>query len=189
MKRSALTTGRHLARHGLQHGLGMVELLCSVAISGVVLGQALPAMQSLHQRQLLSAQAAALETDVQFARSQALTGNRPVRLTVQATADGGSCYMVHTGTAAQCSCDASGRARCDEGARLFQASSQAVASGVSLGRTGRSVTFDAGKGTVTPTATFVLSNRDGMVVHQVVNIVGRTRTCTPNGTPGYQACR
>lgn len=179
---------KHQPKSNFRRGLGMVELLCSMAITGVVLGQALPAIQAVQQRQLLSAQAAALETDVQFARSQARAMNRPVRLTLQATDDGGSCYMVHTGAAAQCRCDAAGRASCVEGARLFQASGQALASGVSLGRTGRSVVFDAGKGTVTPTATFVLANRHGQIVHQIVNIVGRTRSCTPNGTPGYPVC-
>lgn len=187
--RSIRSTGQQQPRAHVQRGLGMVELLCSMAITGAVLGQALPAFQTVQQRQLLSAQAAALETDVQYARSQARAMNRPVRLTLQATDDGGSCYMVHTGAAAQCRCDAAGRASCDVGARLFQVSSQALSSGVSLGRTGRSVVFDAGKGTVTPTATFVLANREGQIVHQIVNIVGRTRSCTPNATPGYPACR
>ena len=173
----------------LRRGLSIVELMCATAITGIVLGEALPAMRSLQQGQALAAQAAALETDVQFARSQARASNRPVRLTVLATAAGGSCYMVHTGPAHACLCEAGRPARCEGGAQLLQAAEQPASGGITLGRTGRSVVFDAGKGTVTPTATFVLSNREGQVVHQVVNIVGRTRSCTPNGTPGYVACR
>jgi type IV fimbrial biogenesis protein FimT len=42
---------------------------------------------------------------------------------------------------------------------------------------------------VTPTGTLRLSLRDGRGLNQVVNIMGRVRTCSRSGTvPGYPAC-
>jgi type IV fimbrial biogenesis protein FimT len=43
------------------------------------------------------------------------------------------------------------------------------------------------KGTVTPTASIQLRSAAGQL-RQVVNVMGRVRTCTPDGVPGYRAC-
>ncbi len=180
---------RHTARRLASLGISLVELMCSLAVTSVLLGQAAPALLQLHRRQSLASAASLLETGVQLARSQAMAINRTVRLTVQAPAGGGgTCYMVHTGSAAACSCSVDGTAQCGAGVQLFSVAGQPDSAAVRLGNAGRSIVFDAGRGTVTPTATFVFSDRDGRIVHQIVNIVGRTRSCTPNATPGYPAC-
>jgi type IV fimbrial biogenesis protein FimT len=44
-------------------------------------------------------------------------------------------------------------------------------------------------GTVTPTATFKLESTEGVAVHQVVNVMGRTRSCVASGAlPGFKTC-
>ncbi len=186
---ASFTTEPQARRHAPARGISLVEMLCGLAITSVLLGNAAPGLQAMHQRQALASSASLLETDIQLARSQAMAINRTVRLTVQAPATGGTCYIVHTGNAGSCQCSVDGVARCNAGVQLFRAAGQPPATGIRLGNAGRSIVFDAGKGTVTPTATFVFSDRSGRVVHQIVNIVGRTRSCTPTGTPGYPACR
>jgi type IV fimbrial biogenesis protein FimT len=53
----------------------------------------------------------------------------------------------------------------------------------------RSVTFDPVRGTVTPTATLRVEARDGRAIHQVVNVLGRIRSCSPQGlAAGERAC-
>ncbi|MEK8048796.1 GspH/FimT family pseudopilin [Ideonella sp. DXS22W] len=169
-------------------GLTMVELLCCLCISGLLLAGALPSLRDLRLRQTLDAVAAMLETDVQYARSLARATDRTVRLAVQATADGGSCYVIHSGPAGACSCDASGAARCDEPAQLQRVQVQAATAGVRISTASRSLVFDAGKGTVTPTATFVVTDSEGRALHQIVNVLGRTRSCSPSGLAGYRRC-
>ena len=62
-------------------------------------------------------------------------------------------------------------------------------SGVLLTGLQRPVVFDGRKGTVTPTATLRLTARDGRAIHQVVNIMGRVRSCSPAGAVGgLRAC-
>jgi type IV fimbrial biogenesis protein FimT len=48
----------------------------------------------------------------------------------------------------------------------------------------KSITFDAVRGTVTPTATLRVEARDGRAIHQVVNLLGRVRSCSPLGRVG-----
>ena len=165
-------------------GLSLTELLCSVAIMAVLVGGALPLFDELRSSQALQANAALLETDLHHARSLAVVTGRPVRLSVQSLPDGGSCYVVHTGAAHACRCDGHGQAACEGGAELLRLETLPVANGIRLAPADRSILFDGGKGTVTPTATLQLIDRDGQTVHQVINIMGRVRTCAAGANLG-----
>ena len=173
----------------LVRGLTLIETLCVLAIVAVLLGGALPMFRDLHASQTLQATAALLETDIQLAKSEASAGGRPVRLSLQQTANGTTCYVIHTGAAHACRCQGGGQAVCDGGAKLLRLSEQGGPSGISLAPLQRSILFDAGKGTVTPTATLRVVDREGRAIHQVVNIMGRVRSCTPTtGFAGLRPC-
>ena len=170
-------------------GLTLVELLCVLAISAVLLGGAWPMLLELQARQALQSQAALLETDVYFARSQALSSGQAVRLSVQAMANGATCYVVHTGPAHACRCSGGGQAVCDVDTRLLRLAEQGGPSRIALAPAQRSVLFDPGKGTVTPTATLRLTDPQGRGIHQIINIMGRVRTCSPAAkVSGYKSC-
>ncbi len=52
-----------------------------------------------------------------------------------------------------------------------------------------SMVFDPLHGTVSPTGTLRLVDADGRVVHHIVNIVGRVRSCAAGiAVAGYGAC-
>ena len=188
MDHSPATRPVHHSSHP-QRGLSMVELLCSLAIMLVLLGGAVPMFSDLRLGQRLQATAALLETDVQLARSAAIHSGKPVRLVVQALDSGGSCYMLHNGSAESCTCSETGQARCDAGVQLLRSEGQPASGGVVLTGLRRPVVFDGRKGTVTPTATLRLTARDGRAIHQVVNIMGRVRSCAPaGGVGGLRAC-
>lgn len=173
---------------GNGRGLTLVEMLCGLCIVCVLLSGVLPAARELRLSQALQGVASALETDVQYARSLARTNDRTVRLAVQATDDGGACYVIHSGPSGACTCDAAGTARCAAGAEVLRVQPLPAAAGIHISTNSRSIVFDAGKGTVTPTATFVVADRDGRAVHQVVNVLGRVRSCSPSGLSGYRRC-
>jgi type IV fimbrial biogenesis protein FimT len=66
--------------------------------------------------------------------------------------------------------------------------SYALSAGVQLRSNSGSILFDAVKGTVTPTATLRVTSSVG-ALHQVVNLMGRVRTCSPDGAlAGYARC-
>lgn len=188
MERSAPTQRiRHFSARPAA-GLSLVELLCVLAVVLVLLGSALPSLHQLRATLALRAAADLLETDLQYARSLAMAEGQPVRLAVQALADGGSCYLIHTGPAQSCQCGAGGVARCDSGSRPLRVVELDRATGLRLTPADRTLQFDSHKGTVTPTATLRLSDRDGRTIHQIVNIMGRVRSCSPTGLGGLRAC-
>lgn len=173
-----------------QRGITLVEAMSTLAIASIALGSALPQFGQLRQRAALTSVAAQIETDVQFARSQSVALNRTVHLSLREAA-GRTCYMVHTGPAADCTCGEAGQsvARCDGGAELLRSVTLTEGDDVQVRSATKSLTFDPVKGTVTPTATLRAEARDGRAIHQVVNLLGRVRSCAPRGgIPGERAC-
>ena len=78
---------------------------------------------------------------------------------------------------------------CSGGSELLRAAVFASQGAVQVRSASRSLTFDPVKGTVTPTATLRIEARDGHAIHQVVNLLGRVRSCSPQGrVAGEKAC-
>ena len=126
-----------------QHGIFLIETLSVLSIVSVAIGTAIPGLGSLRQKAELQGAAGQVETDVQFARGQAVALNRTVQLTLR-EADGATCCMVHTGPAASCSCDgrAPEAASCTGGAELLRAVSFVQAGPVQVRSSTKSMTFD-----------------------------------------------
>jgi type IV fimbrial biogenesis protein FimT len=59
---------------------------------------------------------------------------------------------------------------------------------VRLASNSRSLAFEPTQGTVTPTATVRVAAAGGEAVHQIINVMGRVRSCSPNGVAGYKPC-
>ena len=175
-------TSRHLPTR--RRGCTLIEAMCTLAITLVLLSGALPMLKDLLARQTLLAQAAELETDLVLARAQALIHLESIRFSVHQTAAGASCYVVYSGPAGSCDCLGSGQSRCEDGGQVLRVADTSRRAGITLANLARPLTFDAGLGTVTPTATLRLSDNEGRTVHQVINLVGRVRTCTPNPSWG-----
>jgi type IV fimbrial biogenesis protein FimT len=101
----------------------------------------------------------------------------------------GSCYVIHTGKAHDCSCQADGSAVCSAGAQVVRSAGFPAAVGVQLSSSADQVGFDAEHGTATPTTTVQLDNARGDGVRLVVNIMGRIRSCSVGARhPGLPSC-
>lgn len=171
-----------------QRGVSLVESLIAVAIAAIATGATLPGFQQALEQRRLEGAAAQLHTDLQLARSEAVAHNRTLRISF-GTSTSGSCYVVHTGAAASCSCDASGTPVCTAGAEPLRSVHFAAEGRLQLQSNVASMVLDAAKGTVSPTGTVRLLGAEGRAVHVVVNIMGRARKCSPGGAlPGYPAC-
>lgn len=171
-----------------QRGITWVETTVVLAVLAVVTGQAAPSLARFIDARRLDGAATQLATDLQAARVESVARNQPVRLTLQQAADG-SCYMLHTGLAAQCTCTVSGPAVCGGDAREIRTVDLPARDGVSLAANTASVLFDPLHGTSTPSATFRVLGRHGRAIHHVVNVMGRVRSCSPaSNVAGYPAC-
>jgi type IV fimbrial biogenesis protein FimT len=171
-----------------QRGVSLVEACIVMAVLAIVTTSAAPNMQGLIDTRRVEGAASQLATDIQFVRVEAVARNQPVRLSFYAGADA-SCYVVHTGLSAQCTCGTSGPASCTGDAEQIKTVVLPGSSRVSLQANVASVLFDPLHGTSTPTGTLRVLGSQGRAVNHVINVMGRVRSCSPlNTMPGYRAC-
>ncbi|MBX9715056.1 MAG: GspH/FimT family pseudopilin [Burkholderiaceae bacterium] len=175
-----------------QRGFTLIEAALTLVILALLAGAAAPGFRGLIDRQRLAGVAAQLATDVQFARSESVLRNEPLRLSLYSAA-WGSCYVVHSGARSQCSCAlASATASCVGDAVPVRTVVLPASDGLGVQANVTSIGFDPLHGTSTPTGTLrVVSPRAGSI-HHVVNLLGRVRSCSPGvpgpAVPGYRAC-
>jgi type IV fimbrial biogenesis protein FimT len=172
-----------------QRGITLLECSVCLCILCILVGSAVPSFTDMMERQRLHGQSATLLGDLQHMRSEAIMRNRDMRMSFHASA-AGSCYVVHAGPAAACSCDGAGQAQCNPAqaalinARHWQAGeSRQVAANVT------SILFDPRSGLAAPGGTVRLTDRAGREIRHIVNLRGRVRTCSAQGLlPGHPAC-
>lgn len=171
-------------------GFTLIETIVVVAVAGIVMTAATPSLGHLIDTRRIDGVATELVSDLQFARSEAVTRNQAVRVSFQSNAaTGASCYVIHTGTADQCQCSSAGPARCDGEAQPIKTVALHAAQRISLQANVGSLVFDPLHGTASPTATLRISGPQNRAVHQMVNLMGRVRSCSPQGAvSGYRAC-
>jgi type IV fimbrial biogenesis protein FimT len=117
-----------------------------------------------------------VRTDLMYARGEAVSRNAGVRVSFHQGA-AGRCYVVHTGDRADCQCDGAGPAVCTGDAVALKTVNESR--GVQVLANVSSVRFDPTNGTTSPTGTVCTVPAQGRAVHNVVNILGRVRTCSP----------
>ncbi len=172
----------------LQRGLSLVEAAVTTAVAAVITAQLVPGLSHAVQRRHLEGVATALRTDIHFARSQAVALNRPVRMSFDSSV-GAGCYVIHSGNDAACTCSANGTPQCAAGTEVHRSVWLPAQSAASVSSNVKSMLFDSAKGTVSPAGTVKVQSKDLGAVHQVVNILGRVRTCSPKpALSGYTTC-
>jgi type IV fimbrial biogenesis protein FimT len=171
-----------------QAGVTLVESTVATALAAVITTLAAPGFEDAIQRRHLEGAASQLETDLHLVRAAAVARHTPLRVSFESTA-AGSCYVIHTGAAGACQCNGGDAPVCEPGAQAERSVRFAAGDRVGLTANVRSVLFDPVKGTSTPAATVQFTSRNGAQVRQVVNIMGRVRSCTPNAAlPGIKRC-
>jgi len=71
-------------------GFTIIELLVAVAISAILIGIAAPSFLEFLNKRRVEGTTSELATDIQFARSEAVSRNTEVRMTF-----GSGCYVIH----------------------------------------------------------------------------------------------
>lgn len=178
-------------KHASQRGLTLIETSATVAIAAVLTSSAVSGFGGMLERRQVEGVAAELASDLQFVRSEAVARNQSVRIGFGTTPGGASCYVIHTGPAGACACSEAGPASCAAPARLIKAV-QAPAGGKVRVRPENNVTsmlYNPVRGTTSPAARITVASAAGPGLQHVVSLVGRVRTCSPDGEwRGYRAC-
>lgn len=168
-------------------GFTLIECAITLTVIAIAATAALPGFQDLFARRRLDGVATQLATDLQTVRSEAVARNAALRLSFHADV-AGSCYLVHTGAKALCSCSATTAPSCGDGAELVRAVRLPASERVAVGASAGSILYDPLHGTSTPAATVRVTAAQG-AIHHVVNVMGRVRSCSPEGRiAGYRTC-
>jgi len=157
-----------------QAGVTLIGMLMSLAIVGILVSQALPAMGGFRDRQQLRAVADQLRSDLQELRQRAVNGQRDLRLHVEAV-----CYLIHDGAIDACRCDTKKQeAVCTSPANVLELQWTPVTLASNYAHDS---TFNAQNGTVTPASTLSLRSARGEELREIIAITGRVRGCAVGG--------
>lgn len=177
------------ARRLKQQGMTLIELMVVMGILGVLASLAIPSLRGFQERYRLEGYAMALVTDIHYVRSESVALNKGLRISFGTDA-GGTCYLIHSGNTTNCTCNSNGTAQCSDTTNSIQKSvGLATDLGIRVQSNVSSILFDPSRGTSTPAGSINVIGQSGNSIRQVVNIMGRTRTCSPQGTvSGYKVC-
>lgn len=171
-----------------QRGLTLVEACVALALASIAAGAVAPSFHGSMERRHIEGTAAQLRTDIQLARTLAVANNRNVRMSFESNGSA-SCYVVHTGASGDCGCGVERPEACVAGTQSLRVARITASARTLLRSNVHSMLFEPTRGTVTPTATVSIEGQHGTALHAIVNIMGRTRTCSPGGSlPGYRPC-
>lgn len=171
-----------------QRGFTLIESLLVATILLIIIAAVAPAFSGTIERRRIEGLVHQFETDVRYAQAEAQARAGSVRLSFSPVANG-SCYIVHTGGPTDCTCTAQGDAECIGAARALRVAYVPARDRVQVSSNSKSMLFNAARQTVTPTGTVTFSGSQGRSVKQIVNVTGRVRTCSPQGSvAGYRRC-
>lgn len=126
---------RHAHVHG---GFTLIELLVVVAVIGVLLVLAGPSFRDFIEMRRLRAIHAQVVTDVQFARSEAVSRQQPVvvRISPRSADPAGTCYVIYTcndpGFNCDCECGRGAGSACTASANWAEIRTVDVASSTGI---------------------------------------------------------
>ncbi len=166
--------------HPSAAGLTLVEALVTLSLLALLLTLAAPSFDDFLRRRRLEGQSARWLADLQHLRSTAVGRRQALRLTWLAD-EQGSGWLIHSGEADACSLESGGdgRVRCVEGTQVLRSHWLPVGSRLRVQSNVTSMRVDPRQGSVSPTGSWELSSGESHRLRHVVNLLGRTRLCTP----------
>ena len=164
-----------------QRGVSFIDMLMTIAVIGILLAQALPALDQLQLRHRVQLTAQTVMTDLQQARSEAITRAGAVHFRFSQHG-AGSCYLIHTGSSGACRCVDEGQTVCSAAGQLIKQEWVPSSRKLSVSANVSSMSFNPRQGTVTSTGSIDIGASNGQAIRHVVSIAGRVRSCSPNGS-------
>lgn len=179
-------------------GFTLIEMIATVAVLAVLVTVGIPSFEETIDKRRLTGAAEQLQTDLQYARSEAIKRNGNVFVSFIASGSNW-CYGISTATA--CTCTTAGSCRVDLVEKVVnQDGFRNIKMGLSS-ITGNNLNFEPRRGLVRMnnnaadmvegTVEFESSFGNERETRILVNRMGRLRLCSPSGSHnvvGYQAC-
>ena len=172
-----------------QKGITLVETLVVITLLAILTAIAAPSYQEIAINRRLESKALEYVTHINWAKSLAVSSNQTVNLHIS-KGENASCYVIFQGLVNDCSCNVNG-AVCStsDNARLVVVLLHTDGIKVSAKTESATTRINPKQGIMTPTLTAIFSADNGKAIHNISNILGRTRSCSPNMPDfGLQVC-
>ena len=170
-------------------GFTLIETMVLVALLAILTAIAVPSFKDMMINRRLAGKASEYISHFNWARSLAVSSNEAVNLHI-ATGESASCCVVFQGPINDCSCNANGAVRTTAGNDLpviVLPHSDGVRVSAQTGTA--TIRINPKQGTISPTLTTIFTADNGKVIHNISNILGRTRSCTPTQASfGFRIC-
>lgn len=173
-------------------GFTLVELLVVVAVAAILIALAAPSFSGYIAKKRVEGVFTELATDIQLARSEAVQRNASVRITF-----GTRCYSIHTIGSSATTCTQAGGVSLGTGAVAVKTVLLDAGSALSISPNNSLtyIQFDNIRGMATWNGTGttagsvnITTSAGSWQLRASITPVGRTQTCSPNGTVvGYSA--
>jgi type IV fimbrial biogenesis protein FimT len=164
-------------RAARQRGVTLLEAFVVLSILAFVATLALPLFIATPENRLMEGVANELATDLRYVRSASVARNGGVRISFETTSFG-SCYVIHTGDAGACRCEADTPAAiCGFGAKELKTVLLPASKQVRVQSNVASMLFDPRSGTTSPSGTVKVIGPQGAMIQHVVSLMGRVRSC------------
>ncbi|MDO8250790.1 MAG: GspH/FimT family pseudopilin [Rhodoferax sp.] len=172
-----------------QRGVTVIETMVVIALLAILTSMALPALQEMMINHRLEGKAREYVANMNWARALAVSSNQAVNLRIAAD-ESASCYVVFHGPVDDCSCHSNGATCTTPGNELLAVvlpHSDGV--GVSTRTPSARTRISPTQGTISPTLTAIFTGSNGKAIHNISNILGRTRSCTAEEAHfGFRIC-
>jgi type IV fimbrial biogenesis protein FimT len=179
---------RTAPHRALESGFSLIDGLIATSVVAILAGIAATSAGDSRARQQLVGAAGEFETHMHHAKTIAAATNAAVRISFEALQEG-ACYVLHTGSSSDCTCQANGSVQCSPDVTALRVVYFDASSGLRVASNVKSMTIDPARGTVSPAGTVRFAATNGAAVHQVVNVWGRVRSCSPTpGLAGVNPC-
>ncbi len=168
-------------------GHTLLELLVVLAVVGLLATQAAWGLAGWRDRHRLLDTADRYRQHLQLSRQMALANQLPVRLQF-ARSSHTTCYRFVLGPAPACSC---AEPACPTSSTAVAQVNLAPDDRLRVEPVGSTSEFliDPALGTFQPTVRAAFTLAGGPALHQITNLTGRTRSCSPDGPwHGFPAC-
>lgn len=172
-----------------QRGVSLVEAAAVFAIVSILAASAAPGYLTFLDKRRVEGLASEIATDLQLTRSEAAARNQNLKISFGRTPTGRSCYVLHTAPSESCACADDGPAACYGGALEIKTVRAPADGRTSFNANVAGMVYESNRGTTTPGGSIDITDASGNALRHVVSMLGRVRTCSPDGSmTRYRRC-